>query len=445
MSNTKQSERSFFAPLFARILRTSQFLWEHILLVLLIVALLSAATAGLIFKSKSNTASMTLVFNYDKATVGLAPNGVKYEISDITGNEVMSRALALAAIRDMSPRELADCLTVNPPAAHAYSINDESSFFIATAYSVTLTGSEALNAHSITLRSMLSLIGRAYQEYFLEKYTDSGIRLYIDASSDPDEEYMETINRINQQATQLQNYLRSRDNESHDFVSSVTAESFSSLRQQVQNLINVRITDCKAYILENGISRNCSRYLSKIDFQNDDLSIRLQKRTRAYKIRMDVIDKYDGEMTSTVLIPTESRDHKYYMSKTQIEIDYIALDASNDVTAASTIQKTIDENNNIYAHMSDAYPNPTSKIVKAERLLEDCRGELVRLLELTNETSMDYMDTKSRNYLLFTISSPSLRDLLGGKKLLALAFLYSAMIVLLVDFILERREKDEEI
>jgi hypothetical protein len=422
-----------------------QFLWKHIILAALIVAVLSAATAGLFFREKMNTATMTLIFNYDNATSGLAPNGVKYEISDVTSYEVLQRALELASIDNLSPSALANCLTVNPPSGHAYDISDESTYFIATAYNVTITASEALQAQSITLRSMLSLIGRAYQEFFLDKYTDRGIRIDIDTEPNQNEEFMETISRLNQQAVQLQNYLKSRDSEASDFVSINTGESFSSLRQQVQNLINVRIEDCRAYILESGVARNRKRYMSKIEYQNEDLSIRLQKQVKAYKIRMDVIEDYDGEMTSTVLIPTESSTSKFYMSKTQTGIDYIALAAANNVTKASSIQSTIDNNNNIYSHVANASDNSQKEMQKAEQLLSECRAELTRLLNLTNETCKEYSELEASNYLLYSVGSPGLLDSVGGKKLFVFVFLYMGMVVLLANYILTKREKNEKL
>ncbi|MBR4331681.1 MAG: hypothetical protein IKP72_03295 [Clostridia bacterium] len=445
MSNKRAKDHSIFASLFKRLISIVQFVWKHIVLAALIVAVLTAATAGMFFREKLNTATMTLTFNYDNATSGLAPNGVKYEISDVTSSEVMWRALELASIDNLSASALADCLTVSPPSGHAYSISDESTYFIATTYNVTITGSEALQAQSITLRSLLSLIGRAYQEFFLDKYTDRGIRIDIDSEPNQNEEFMETITKLNQQAIQLQNYLKLKDSEDSDFVAINTGESFSSLRQQVQNLINVRIEDCRAYIFESGVARNRKRYLSKIEYQNESLSIQRQKHMKAYEIRMDVIEQYDGDMTSTVLIPTESSTSKFYMSKTQIGIDYVALAAANNVTKASTIQRTIDNNNNIYSHVANASGNTQKEMQKAEQLLNECRAELTRLLNLTNATCEEYSELEASNYLLYSIGSPGLLDSVGGKKLFVFVLLYMGVVVLLVNNILTKREKNEKL
>ena len=95
--------------------------------------------------------------------------------------------------------------------------------------------------------------------------------------------------------------------------------------------------------------------------------------------------------------------------------------------------------------MANASGNTQKEMQKAEQLLNECRAELTRLLNLTNATCEEYSELEASNYLLYSIGSPGLLDSVGGKKLFVFVLLYMGVVVLLVNNILTKREKNEKL
>lgn len=420
-----------------------QYVWRHALAFLFVVALCAAVTGGFFFRSNRDTAKMTVTLNYEEAALGLAPNGEKLDISSLRSREIMSRALELASITTMRPEELADCVSVSAGNTSGFSLGDRTSYIITTSYQVALKPNEALRNTLVTSQSMLLLIFKAYYEHFAEKYIDNGVVIDLVKLMDGEQEYMKKWELINMHAGQLRSYLSSRSNAAPSFVSQVTGESFASLRQQMDNLIDVQLKDCRAYLLEHGVARNRGTYIAKLDYMNDALARKRDKRKSSYDIRMHVIEEYDGEMISTVLIPTENSNRKFYMSKTETGIDYLAVDANYDAVSVSSFQKMIDNNRNIRIHMNSRVQNTEAERTKARQLLESASDTLDEILRVSLLTVDDYNQTEANDYLLWHINQNGPLYLIGGDRFLAMCAGY-VVLMLFVSYSYMRRGKRNE-
>ena len=62
-------------------------------------------------------------------------------------------------------------------------------------------------------------------------------------------------------------------------------------------------------------------------------------------IYMTILDNYNNKMVSSVLIPTYDNDGAFYMSRTKIGIDDLALQANELLSSAVEAQKSIATNN----------------------------------------------------------------------------------------------------
>ncbi len=437
---TNNPDRKIYSSIFSELISLGQYVWKHALLLLLAVALCAAATAGYFFRKSETTASMSLTLNYEEAVLGLAPNGEKIDMYVLHGNEVMGRALELAGIAEMTPEELAQCVSVSIKGASGFSLGDTTSYAIMTSYNITVRQNDSLREARISASTMLSLIRRAFHEYFAEKYIDKGVVIELTHPAYDELEYMERWELINMRANQLRSYLSSRSTAAPSFISRATGESFASLRQKMDNLIAVHLADCRAFLLEHGIAKERQTYISKLDYLNDALSRNRDKRKASYEIRMMVIDQYDGEMISTVLIPTENSNRKFYMSKTETGIDYLAVDANYDAVTVSTFQKQIDTNANILSHMRSKTANSAAEIEKANTLLQNVSDSLDEMLRLTQLTAEDYISSEANDYLLWHASRKSLKTQIGGNQFLALCGGYAAL-ALFAAYSFKRRRK----
>ncbi len=380
--------------------RVKKSVCKHFVPVLTVCILCPFIIMGINYRQSQNSASMTLSLNYEEATKGLTPNGIKFNMFEISSEEIMKSALSLAGISEITPKELSDCVTVAMDSTETFSETDESTYYIATTFNIKYKQPKAITKAHISAESMLGLIGKAYKDYFNNMYADKGIALEVDLSTDEDMEYMEVYDLYVLQATQIRDYLNQRSNENSTFISPSTGETFLSVKQKMEDYINVSLSKCRAYILENGIAKNRERYVSKLEHLNSLIEVSHSKRTAAYAIRNGIIKEYDGSMISTVLVPTEDLDMKYYMSKTQTGIDYLAVDANNDGTSASAFQKKISTNNSIINHMTSVGYNSPQQIEKIENMLTSLKKDLTDIAEIAKKTDNDYIVNESNNYLI---------------------------------------------
>ncbi len=440
MKANKQDGKEY-RTLLSGFIELGRYVWKHALILLLAIAVCAAVTGGLFYRDSKLNGKMSLTLNYETAALGLAPNGEKFDMYSLHGKEVMSRVLEMAGITDMSAEELGSCVSVSTKGASGFSLGDNTTYSITTTYSVTLKQSQRLQRERITTESILSLLSRAYSEYFAEKYIDKGVAIEITNLMNDELEYMDQWELVNLHARQLRSYLNWRSEAAPAFISKTTGESFASLRQQMDNLINVQLADTRAYLLEHGLAKNRSNYISKLDYLNDALGRNRDKRKAAYKIRMQVIDQYDGDMISTVLIPTENSNRKFYMSKTETGIDYLAVDANYDAITVSTFQKKIDTNSNILAHMQAKAENTRAETEKANALLQSASDTVEKILLLTQLNVEDYDRSEVNDYLLWYIVPTGPFSMIGGKTFLAMCGGYAVLALLAAYSSMHRRKR----
>ena len=441
----KKRDRKAYVSLLAELERTLKALKRYWFLALLFVAVLSAGTAGLFFKSNVDEVFLKLTYNYENAVYGLLPNGAKLDTYLVMSDEVMQNALERACITDMSPRELSSLLSVTPMNSHSFSPANTASYYISTSYMVMLDEGKAQTKYRIPRRSMLNLIGNAYQDYFIQHYTDDGISIEIPPARKTDREYEEEYEYLYMCAKELLSYLNSKSNYANSFVSDNTGLSFPIIRQELNNLLSVSLPDCRAFILEHGVSFSRSRYIAKINYLLNDMTRNYQKGKNAFDIRGDVIQSYDGEMVSTVLIPTEDTKEKFYMSKTQTGVDYLALDRSTNAINTSRVKREIEKLENIRTHMQSVPENSSADTDKAGALLDGIRSELSRLLKATNQTNTEFNQQKAGEYVKISVSGNGLMAAIGGKKILAAGFVFVVAAILFVRKLSMWKEKHEKV
>ncbi|MBR3019913.1 MAG: hypothetical protein IKH57_23035 [Clostridia bacterium] len=441
----RNSDKKAYVSLLSEVVKTLKALKQYWFLAFFLVAVLSAATAGLFFKSSVEDAFLKVTYNYENATNGLLPNGAKLDTFMIMSDEVMRDVLDRARITDMSPGALSSLLAIAPLNSRSFNAANTASYYITTSYMVTIDDSEVLTKYRMTKRSMLNLIGQAYRDYFIKHYTDDGISIDFSQSIEDSMEYEEDYEFLNMCAKELLNYLKSKSNYANSFVSDNTGFSFPKIRQELTNLMNVSLPDCRAFILEHGVALNRSRYIAKIVFLLDDMKRNYEKGKNSFDIRGDVIDSYDGQMISTVLIPTEDKKEKFYMSKTQTGVDYLALDRSTSAINTSRLQREIDKNENIHSHMKSVSENTPEDTEKTRAFLASIRSELARLLTLTNQTNAEFNEQEAGEYLKTSISGNGLMAAIGGKKILAAGFVYVLIAILFVRRLSDRKEKHEKV
>ena len=165
--------------------------FRNTLIVLIICGLIGAALAAVLFFGESNQTYVTsaIQFSFDGAAEGKAPNGYAFDVSGITSDEVLEKALEASGLTEtytaeelrgsinvtgIYPERIAEQMTkyvslLDTDANMQAALSD----YHATRYSVTLYNNFDPQIGSGKLTELLQNILSNYRNYFAKTYSAS--------------------------------------------------------------------------------------------------------------------------------------------------------------------------------------------------------------------------------------------------------------------------------
>ena len=370
----------------------------------------------------SNTVSTIMSLNYAEGSKGLNPNSTRFNMYELRSHEVMERAIQYMGLSgQLTPEELAENVMIensNPMEIGT----DENSYFISTSFRVTYTRNSGVK-DNISTSDMLSMICKAYNDIFHERYGDKRSALVYSNEDISDKEYVEIGDDMQLQASRMQQYLQQRVSENGGFRSEETGETFQTLKKMIDNLLTYDIARYKSYILETGIAKNKAEFIQTLYYNNSVLDKDYQRSMAEYAVRQDAISRYDEVMIGTVMIPSVNERQDYYMSRANIGIDYLARDAETHLSNAKSILKQIEINNDIIYKLSLNVPTEAGYQV-ADQMINDIIDKFEEISELSMLTDRDYISYKTKDYLTFAMREPSIAEKISLTKSLVLSVLF---------------------
>lgn len=359
--------------------------------ILLILLAVFACMCVINYAMYDEPAASRLSFNYDKSALGQTPNGTRLDMNDMTGAEVMNRAIALAGLEGkITAAELANCITVTPANVKSYN-------YISTSYNINLQATDLLG--DVEPSSMLNLITRAYKELFFEHYGSNTAVLEEAIVYDEQIEYHDLAELFRVKARQIDQYLLMRINEGGAFYTDESGLSFSALRRLVANLLDYEIANFTAYVGERGVARDPGLYRITLENQNNGLTRQYNTQMYGYTLRKAMIAKYDEVMSAIVLIPTYNSDGEFYMSRTKVGTDYLAEQADAYIAQAKEIKTAIDTNDDLLEKLRMTV-NPVD-IAVAEAMADGIRAQLESVARTTLALDRRYTLQQTKNYVSF--------------------------------------------
>lgn len=391
-------------------------LWQHRFVYLTILILVTCSTSLVMYRQKTRTAKMLVALNYEEATRGLYPNNTRFNISLIKSDAVLDRAIAKAGLEDqITALDMADHITALASNVNGMQLpSDTTSYKIATTYTITYEKNDELGPR-ISAKDMLGLIVEAYKEVFYETYTYVEVGIAPDWSECEEQEYMEIGSFFEKECRKLRRFLNTNANENGTFRSARTGETFTSLRQKVDNFITIDLEKYDSYVLQSGLSKNRERYISKLEYENFLKNIDYQKFMAEYQNRLHTIDIYDSALTAVVLIPTLDTQNNFYMSRTKVAIDYQATAAESANANGNDTMAVIQKNEYAIRQMRSQTANTPSSIATAQSMIQDMKQKLETLIETTKILNKEYVRYKTKNYLTISFEERSLADELSLK------------------------------
>ena len=390
-------------------------------LVLACLLIILALLCGFHYYRNLHTASTILSLDYEEASEGLTPSRTRFNIFEIQGVEVMERLIDYAGLEGkISPDELSECISVK--ATHGKNVSGSVNY-ISTSFVVRFTNDGVIADR--TAEEMLSLLCRAYREYFVEHYGYNHSILSFDVDDLKfNDEYLMAIDLLELRCSQLEKYVQLRRRESKNYQDPDTGLTFSDLEQRVSNLYAYDLARLRSYVIENGIAEDRAGLNSILNYKIRRDRLMYDKLMAAYDEDNKGIQMYDAAMSAVVMIPTQDQTMSYYMSRTKTGMDNMAAHADAQLMGASERMEQIAYNTYLTEKMGKTASSRV-KTEKADAMILEMGAALDKLAADIQAVDSAYTSTKARNFIGFSDADTGLAERIG----LVPSLLYTALIL----------------
>ena len=407
--------------------KTFEQFWERKFLVLVIFFVVCAALSCYSYYKSTLVSSTIVSLDYEEASKGLTPSHTRFNIFEVQSAEVMERLIAYAGLEGViTPEELSKCVKVK--ATHNKSVSGSVNF-ISTSYTITFTKSDLIQERSVD--AMLSLLCKAYREFFVENYGINHSLLSFDVNDLKfNDEYLMTVDLLELKCNQLGKYVQLRKRENKNYRDPETGITFAALEQRVNNFYTYDLARLRSYIIESGIANDKPSLSAMLDYKIRMDRLIYNKLMAAYDEDNKGIKLYDTAMSAIVMIPTEDQSSQYYMSRTKTGMDNMALHADNQLNGATEKMAAISYNNYLIEKMRTVTPQ-ADQIRKADTMIRQMNASLQALASDIRKADKAYASYKARSFLSFRSSNNGFMDRIdilssffGAAVLLGITFFF---------------------
>ena len=338
---------------FIKILKHTKYIQSWVLIFVLV---LSGVFGVLNHLKCKQSVKAVLALNYSEASLAQNSNGTRYNMAEITCDEVVEKAIKMGGFEKVTAKQLKDCLSVYPYIQG--DVNDESNYHISTEFVVEYNASK--HTQHLDAENVITLIASAYKEYYIEKYTDH--YSYAVQKGSPDYstmEYMDIVSYLSKEANSVLNYLYGMADVGPSFVTE-SNKTFQSIASQVYQFREKQIEqNLRSLILQYGVARDKAGYIDRLSYHNKNTDFTMQKNAASYALCNEAVSIYAEEMTRIVLVPTWDESGKYYMGRTKVGIDELSVMATAYSDQVATNNKEIMDNELIIGKMQAAAESGT--------------------------------------------------------------------------------------
>ena len=366
---------------------------------------------------KSFGASTTMSLNYEESVTGKTPNGARFSESEFLTQEYLEAILQATGLQDdLTTADLADCISISPTTSRIVTKEDDyyisSSYYLSVKLPWTLWG-------KITVQDFLDEICRVYLKRFTADYRVNATSLDIDDDYS-DMDYEEIGSYFSMMIDRVNNYLTVRNDQDGSYLSD-SGQSYSAIKKQVQNLNGYTLREYQSYIWEKGVAKDNARCIDDLNELNRTLRWDEMSDSQKSAIYMTILDNYNNKMVSSVLIPTYDNDGAFYMSRTKIGIDDLALQANELLSSAVEAQKSIATNNSKVTALEQ--PTESHEVQMAQAMVDNITRQLADIVSATRELDADCYAQRIRSYLVFSEPQRSFMQRYNVKRSVMLAAL----------------------
>ena len=393
-------------------------------LVLASFLIIFLALCGFHYARNMRTASTVLSLDYEEASKGLTPNRTRLNIFEIQSDEVMKKLIDYAGLEGkITPAELSECVSVK--ATHGKNISGSVNY-LSTSFVVRFTDKGMVPGRSA--EDMLSLLCKAYREYFVEHYGYNHSILSFDVGNLKfNDEYLIAVDLLELKCSQLEKYVQLRRRESKNYQEPDTGITFSALEQRVNNFYDYDLAKLRSYVIENGIANDRAGLISMLDYKIRMDRLMYSKLMAAYDEDNNGIRLYDAAMSAVVMIPTQDQTMQYYMSRTKTGMDNMALHADAQLAGATERLEQIEYSTYLTEKLKTRLSDRKKK-AKADAMIHEMDETLDKLAADIQTADSAYTSARARNYISFSDDNAGFANQIG----LVRAFLFTVLVLIAV-------------
>ena len=415
---------------------------RYLIFLLLMTAAFALAGEIYHFFILSNIRTMTISLNYPGAEQGLNPDGSRFNISEMSNDEIIDEAKSGLEMNKMTNAEIKDRLFITSKISQRAIDNVVSDIrdgmegsYIPTTYYIYYSQKDKL-AKNETYEFLLAL-AESYEKYFTRRHAENNSILdYTTQNNDfSDYDYSEIYNILYNRSEQMLTLIQSHKDENRGFRADDNL-NFDTVSDELSNFKNVRLEKFYAYVIQNEISKNRPEYLNKLSYLIDKSTLSYRKNMESSEIIKNALKKYDPQITAVAFIPSFDNTNSYYMSRTKTGIDDLARDSYADGMNAAKIAKKLDRYKNQQDKLEKVQNTSADKLSETDAYLAELLNDFEQLSKKVLRLDNEYLEYKTENYFSYKIVGKSrVISLPVIKKFAVLGFVFAILIILYMEFV----------
>ncbi|MBR3741892.1 MAG: hypothetical protein IKN04_15805 [Clostridia bacterium] len=395
---------------------------KHFFRILMFSIVFVAAFCIYFYVQSHQKASAILTFTYPNASEGLYPNGTYFNAYNIFTDEVIEDAIRNAGLEgNVNPRNLMNEISIRPR-------NNAS--LIATQFIVSYEAGQNDNLGAVSANGLLNSLIYSYIGHFHEIYSNDQFVLIFNVDNDENLEYLDLINYYNMSLNQMQKYLSSQQSSDKDFISS-DGISFQDLINIIERYRISTLKEIKSIISERGVTSDQGTYMERLNYRIQNLTNNYDYNRKLQKLYKKILQDYESRLTSVVFIPSLDSERKFYMSKTKIGIDILALNATTYEESSEEIQRQINQTEQFIAMIKNKENTSMSisNTARVDNLIAEMKSQLEATMNTIRKVEKEFSQYKNHSYVTMMPLEISLMERTKAKSVVMLTAVMDALLV----------------
>lgn len=414
---------------------------KYFLFILLIVMLFAVMGEGYHFLILSNMKSMTVSLNYPGAEQGLNPDGSRFNISEMSDDEILNEAKKGLKIENNDNEKIKSRIFITTKFSQKAMENVVSDIrggmrgpYVPTTYYIYYSQKNKFAVNETY--EFLQALATGYEKYFTKKHAENNSILHFssDGYDFSSYDYSEIYTVLYNKADEMLNLVVDHRNENRSFRSEDNL-NFDTVRDELSNFKNVKLEKFHSYVIQNSISKDRPGVMNKLEYLKDKSAVDYEKLSDKSEIEKKALNMYDPKITAIAFVPSVDNTNSYYMSRTKTGIDDLAKNSYESGMDAAKISKKLDGYLNRYSKLSKASDTPLSEKEYTDAYLNRILKDFEELSQKICNLDDEYLKYKTENYFTYKIGEKqSVIGFAAIVKFSVIGFIFAFLIVLYMEF-----------